>query len=199
MAFTREFIRRAAKESGAEIPKELEDALITEHLSARDAYAEGQVKSALEENKPAEAPKAKDTQEYKDLKKAFDDYKAGVEQKETRAAKEKAVRAYLESKNVSGGNLTIAMRGLNAEIDAAELDGEKLKDTKAFDELLAGELKGLVTVTEERGAPNPANPPKNTGGKMTKDEIYKKDDNGRYMLSTAERQKAIADALKERN
>ena len=33
MAFTREFIRSTAKESGVEIPKELEDALINEHLS----------------------------------------------------------------------------------------------------------------------------------------------------------------------
>ena len=64
MAFTREFIRRAAKDSGVEIPKEFEDALVSEHLSARDAYADGQVKDALEKNKPADAPKVKDTEEY---------------------------------------------------------------------------------------------------------------------------------------
>ena len=40
MAFTRATIRNLAKESGVEIPKELEDALVTEHLNARNAYAE---------------------------------------------------------------------------------------------------------------------------------------------------------------
>src|SRR5699024_12135860 len=65
MAFTREFIRKAAKECGLDIPKEFENALVDEHLSARDTYAEAQVKDALEKNKPAEPPKIKDTDEYK--------------------------------------------------------------------------------------------------------------------------------------
>lgn len=103
-------------------------------------------------------------EKYEKEHKAFEDYKNGVTAKETRTAKEKAVRAYLESKNIQGGNLTIAMRGLGAEIDAAELDGENLKDTKAFDDLLSGDLAGLVTVTTEKGAPPPANPPKNNPG-----------------------------------
>lgn len=193
MAFTREFIRNAAKESGVEIPKELEDALVQEHLSARDAFAEGKVKTALEENKPEPAQKVKDTQEYKDLKKAFDNYKAEQEGKETRAAKEKAVMEYLKGKNVQDANLKLAMRSLSAEIDAVELVDGKLKDTKAFDDLLSGDLAGLVTTTMEKPAPSPANPPTNTGKAMSREEIYKKDDKGRYVLSTAERQKAIAE------
>lgn len=106
------------------------------------------------------------------VKREFDEYKQEQEAKEARAAKEKAVRAYLESKNIKGSNLNIAMRGLNAEIDAAKLDGEgKLKDTKALDDLLSGDLSGLVTTTTEKGAPPPANPPANTGGSMTKAQI----------------------------
>lgn len=119
------------------------------------------------------------------VKRELDDYRAQIEGEKAHAAKEKAVKAYLESKNIIDGNLTIAMRGLGAEIDAAELDGEKLKDTKAFDDLIAGDLKGLVTTTKEKGAPPPANPPKNIGGSMTKDEIFKISDR-------AERRAAIA-------
>ena len=48
MAFTRATIRNLAKESGVEIPKEFEDALVSEHLTARNAYAEEQVKAELE-------------------------------------------------------------------------------------------------------------------------------------------------------
>ena len=110
-------------------------------------------------------------EKYEKEHKAFEDYKADVGAKETRAAKEKAVMEYLKGKNVQEGNLKLAMRSLNAEIEAAELDGDKLKDTKAFDALIEGDLKGLVTTTTEKGAPNPANPPKNTGGTMTKDQI----------------------------
>ena len=51
MAFTRATIRNLAKESGVEIPKELEDALVSEHLNARNAYAEEQVKAELEKVK----------------------------------------------------------------------------------------------------------------------------------------------------
>ena len=110
-------------------------------------------------------------EKYEKEHKAFEDYKADVGAKETRAAKEKAVTEYLKSKNVQEGKMKLAMRSMNAEIEAAERDGGKLKNTKAVDELIEGDLKGLVTTTTEKGAPNPANPPKNTGGTMTKDQI----------------------------
>ena len=99
-------------------------------------------------------------EKYEKEHKAFEDYKADVDAKEIRTAKEKAVMEYLKSKNVQDGNLKLAMRSLNAEIEAAELDGDKLKDTKAFDALLDGDLKGLITTITENPAPNPAKPPK---------------------------------------
>ena len=77
------------------------------------------------------------------------------------------------------------------EIDALELDGDKIKDTSALDELVKGTFSGLVTTTTVEGAKT-ATPPTNTGGgKMTKADIYKKDDHGRYVMSAAERQKAL--------
>lgn len=192
MAFTREFIRKVAKESGVEIPKELEDALVQEHILARDAYSKSQVENALEENKPEPPPKVKDTQEYKDLKKAFDDYKEEQEGKESRAAKERAVRAYYEKKGITGKSLEIAMRGSTEEIAAIEMDGNAIKDTSTLDELVNGTFSGLITTTEIRGANTP-NPPANNNKATTKEEIYKKDNRGRYILSATERQKAIAE------
>ena len=191
MAFTREFIRRAAKESGVEIPKELEDTLVSEHLSARDAYAEGQVKDALEKNKPADAPKIKDTEEYKRLKQEFDDYKAEVSGREAKAAKERAARAFFEGKGITGKSLDIAIRGCGAEIDALELEDGKIKDDSALDALVKDTYSGLVSTTVTRGAQT-ANPPANNGGgQITKAEIYQKDDHGRYLMTASERQKAL--------
>ena len=130
-------------------------------------------------------------EKYEKVKKDFDDYKAEISTKETKAAKEKAVRSYYESKGITGKSLDIAIRGSGAEIDALELDGDKIKDTSALDELVKGTFSGLVTTTTMEGA-NTATPPANTGGgKMTKADIYKKDDHGRYVMSAAERQKAL--------
>lgn len=132
-------------------------------------------------------------QKFEDERKAFEDFKKGITAKETRAAKEKAVREYLTSKNITGGNLDIAMRGLSAEIDAAELDGEKIKDTKPLDDLIGGTFKGLVVTSTVTGTQT-ANPPANGGGgKLTKADIFKRDEKGRYVMSTAERQKALAE------
>ena len=187
MAFTREFIRRAAKDSGVEIPKEFEDALVSEHLSARDAYADGQVKDALEKNKPADAPKVKDTEEYKKLKQEFDDYRAEVSGREAKAAKERAARAFFEGKGITGKSLDIAIRGCGAEIDALELEDGKIKDDTALDALVKDTYSGLVSTTVTRGAQT-ANPPVNNGAAKTKEQII-------GIKDTAERQREIAQNL----
>lgn len=193
MAFTRATIRNLAKESGVELPKELEDALVSEHLTARNAYAEEQVKAELEKQPAEKAVNVKDSEEYKTLKKSFDDYKAEIANKQAKEAKEKAVRAFYESKGITGKNLEIAMRGSRAEIDGIELDGGKIKDASTIDALVKGDFSGLVATTTKKGA-DTANPPANNGGdKLTKADIYKKDDKGRYVMSTAERQKALAE------
>lgn len=132
-------------------------------------------------------------EKYEKVKKDFDDYKAEVSTKETKAAKEKAVRAYYESKGITGNRLDIAIRGSGAEIDALELDGDKIKDTSALDDLVKGTFSGLVSTTETRGAQTSNPPANNNSGAMTKADIYKKDDHGRYVLSAAERQKALMD------
>lgn len=122
-------------------------------------------------------------EKYEKEHKAFDDFKADITAKETKAAKEKAVKAYYESKNITGDNLTIALRGSGAEINGVELDGEKIKDTKSLDALVDGTYKSLVSkpaVRLDMGARL------NEGGKpMTKDEIMK-------ITDRTERRAAIA-------
>ena len=103
-------------------------------------------------------------EKYEKEHKAFEDYKADITAKESKAAKEKAVRAYFESKNITGSNLDLAMRGCGEEMAALEMDGEKIKDTKILDALVDGTYKGLVSTTQTKGA-NPANPPANPPAK----------------------------------
>ena len=112
-------------------------------------------------------------EKFEKERKAFEDYKADITAKETKAAKEKAVRAYFESKNITGANLDLAMRGCGTEMAALEMDGEKIKDTKSLDTLLTGTYKGLISTTQTKGA-NPATPPANTDGSGVTAEAFKK-------------------------
>ncbi len=115
----------------------------------------------------------------------FEAFKSDITAKETKAAKEKAVRAYFESKNITGANLDLAMRGCGTEMAALEMDGEKIKDTKSLDALIGGTYKSLVSTTRIKGA-NPPTPPGSTGsGAMTKDQIMQ-------IKDRAERRAAIA-------
>lgn len=120
------------------------------------------------------------------LRKEYDDYKNEQTAKETRAAKEKAVRAYYESKNITGTSLDIAMKASGDEINGVELDDKgAIKDAAALDALVGGTLSGLVSTTKITGVNTP-NPPANGGKNYTsKSEIMAIKDAG-------ERQRAIA-------
>ena len=50
-----------------------------------------------------------------------------------------------------------------------------------------------VTTTTTTGAKTSTPPANNGGAKLTKAEIYARDEHGRYKLSTAERQKALSE------
>lgn len=125
--------------------------------------------------------------EYARLESEFKAYKKDIADKETAAAKTKAVRAYFESKGIKGANLEIAMRGAKDEISAVELDGDKIKDEKPLESLVNGDFKALIVSTSTQGAAS-VNPPSNGGTKRTKEEIMAIKDAG-------ERQRAIAQNL----
>lgn len=97
------------------------------------------------------------------LKKEFEDYKAGVTAKETKAAKAAAARAYYQEKGITGKALDIAMRGSGPEIEALDLADGKIKDASALEALVKGDFSGLVSITTTTGA-NTDNPPANNGG-----------------------------------
>ena len=144
------------------------------------------IEKELNEIKKANSGKEDFKMKYENEHTAFEKYKSEITAKETKAAKEKAVSAYFESKGITGKNLAIAMRGCRSELGEIELDGEKIKDKTALDELVKGDFAGLVATTKIEGATT-ANPPANTGGgKMTKEQIFAISDD-------YERQKAIAE------
>lgn len=125
------------------------------------------------------------------LKTEFETYKSEQTAKETKAAKTAAARAYYESKGITGKALEIAVRGSTEEISALELEDGKIKDAAALEALVKGDFSGLVGTTVTKGA-DVAHPATTAGGGvLTKADIYKKDDKGRYVMSASERQKAL--------
>lgn len=121
---------------------------------------------------------------YEKEKKDFQDYKAGIEAKESAAAKEKAARAYFESKGIPAESMALVIRGAKAEISGLELDGEKIKDSKALDDLLSGDYKGLIGKETKTGTNTQTPPATTSGGKMTKEQIME-------IKDTAQRQAAM--------
>ena len=172
MAFTRATIRNLAKESGVELPKELEDALVTEHLNARNAYAEEQVKAELEKQPAAKAENVKDSEEYKALKADFDKYKAEVTAKETKAAKEAAYRAILKDANLSEKGIEKAIK--YAEWDKIELEADgKLKGASDHIKAAKEEWAEYVTTTTTTGAKTSTPPANNGKSGVTKEDFQK--------------------------
>ena len=161
----------------------------------RDSYKEDAEK-LKDVQKELDDMKAKGDDGWKDkyekLKGEHEQYKSDVLAKETRAAKEAAYRAILKDANLSEKGIEKAIK--YAEWDKIELEaGGKLKDANDHIKAVREEWAEYVTTTTTTGAKT-STPPANTGGaKMTKAEIYARDEHGRYKLSTAERQKALAE------
>lgn len=131
---------------------------------------------------------------YEALKEDFDAYKKDVSAKETKATRENAYRALLKEAGVSEKRIDKILKV--SDIDDLEIgeDG-KFKDADKLIKDIKEEWSDFIVSSETKGA-NVTTPPTNVnGGKISRAEIFKKDEHGKYVLSTAERQKAIAESL----
>lgn len=127
---------------------------------------------------------------YEAVKEEFEGYKSEQTKKETRAAKEAAYRALLKQAGVSEKRLESVLKV--SDVDSVELDEKgTIKGADKLTEGIKSEWADFIGTTSIQGAQT-ATPPASTGGnRMTKADIYKKDDHGRYVMSAAERQKAL--------
>ena len=193
MALSRKFLKAMGLteeqiDSVVEAHRETVDGLQKSLTSAEEkAKKFDEVEKELNEIKKANSGKEDFKTKYENEHTAFEKYKSEITAKETRTAKETAVKAYFEEKNIVGKNQAIAMRGVKSDIDKLILDDQgKIKDTTSLDELIKGDYAGLISTTKIKGANTP-NPPANTGsGKMTKEQIF-------AIADDVERQKAIAE------
>ena len=132
-------------------------------------------KNELEKANKSIVESEKYKEQYENTKSEYEKYKGEIAAKETKTAKEKAVREYYKSKGINDDNMSIAMRGSRSEIDAMELDEKgKIKDTKVFDDLIKGDYAKLISHTEVKGVQTQVLPPNATNKKvMTWEDIDK--------------------------
>lgn len=190
MALSRKFLKAMG------LTEEQIDSVVEAHRETVDGLqkslttAEEKAKRFDDVEKELNELKSKGTEDYKAKYEAehtaFESYKNEISVKEAKVAKEAAVKAYFESKGISGKNLNAAMRGASKEIAEIEVENGKIKNKTVLDDLLKGDFEVFVTKESVTGATT-ANPPANTGsGKMTKEQIFAISDD-------YERQKAIAE------
>ena len=204
MALTKAQVREILSAAGvtSENMSEAVDKIIDGHVTSVNALREDIAKYKADAEKLPTVQKELDDmkansndgwkEKHDKLKDEFDTYKKDVEAKETKAAKEKAYRAILKDANLSEKGIEKAVK--YADWDKIELGADgKLKGANDHIKAVREEWAEYVTTTTTTGAKTSI-PPANTGGdKLTKADIYKKDERGRYVLSASERQKALAE------
>lgn len=158
----------------------------------RDAETLASVQKELDAIKaqPGDGYKEK----YQKVKADFEKYMADTE---AAAALEAKKTAYTEVCKDAGLNEKGIAKALKyADWDAVELDDAgKVRDAKKHIKSLKEEWAEHVVTTTTQGANTP-NPPANNGGsRMTLDEIYRKDESGRFVHDATERQAARSELI----
>ena len=196
MALTRKLLK------GMGLTDEQVDTIIEAHTDTVDGLKADVSKYKTDAEKLSDVQKELDglkakgddgwKEKHDKLKAEFDNYKNDVEAKETHNKKVEAYKAILKDANLSEKGIEKAVK--YAEWDKIELDADgKLKGANDHIKAVREEWAEYVTTTTTTGAKTSTPPANNGGAKLTKAEIYARDEHGRYKLSTAERQKALAE------
>ena len=204
MALTKAQVREILSAAGvtSENMSEAVDKIIDGHVTSVNALREDIAKYKADAEKLATVQKELDDmkantndswkEKHDKLKGDFDNYKKDVEAKETHSKKVEAYKAILKDAGLSEKGIEKAIK--YAEWDKIELEADgKLKGASDHIKAAKEEWAEYVTTTTTTGAKT-SNPPANSGGaKLTKEDIYKKDERGRYVMSASERQKALVE------
>jgi hypothetical protein len=86
---------------------------------------------------------------------------------------------------------TVILRSVN--LDSLEYADGKFKDEKGVKEQAKEDWGDFIVTTEETGVQTAKPPVKNPSTQtLTRADIYKKDDKGRFVMDATERQKALS-------
>ena len=133
--------------------------------------------------------KAHEGKDYDALKQEYDNYKAEVQEKAVKSAKEKALRDLLSDMKVSDKGTSMIMKYMG--VSGIELDEDgKLKDAASIKKAVKEDWSDYIPTVETKGADTKTPPTDGKGGGVakTRDEIM-------AIKDTTARQQAIAENL----
>lgn len=135
---------------------------------------------------------------YDKVQKDFDDYKKADKAKAELTKKTEAYKALLLEVGISAKRIDQILKVSADEISKVAFDDEgKVKDADKFKESIQKEWDGFIAKEGEKGA-GVSNPPKgNGGGSISRDDIYKRDERGRFVMDSKQRQEALAKIMQE--
>lgn len=195
MALTRKFLSALGiEEEKAEqiiaAHSETVDGLKTERDNyKKDAEQLPAVQRELDSFKEAAKQNEKDPYKvkYEALKEEYDDFKTGIEAKETAAKKEAAYKQLLKDAGVSEKRIDAVLKV--SDLESVELDEEgKIKEAAKLTAAIKTEWADFITTESAKGAAVATPPASAPGAVKTKKEIMEIQD-------TAERQKAWAEYI----
>lgn len=157
-----------------------------------DAKALPGVKKELEDLKSGDAD-WKD--KYEKEHKAFEDFKKDTTARENTEKVKTAYQKLLKANNVGEKHIDSILRVTDFGTMKLGDDG-KLADESKLVESIKADWAGFIETQTEKGA-NVSNPPSGgNGNHVTREEIYKKDDRGRYVHDTQTRQQMLVESMK---
>ena len=137
---------------------------------------------------------AKNGGDYEKLKQEFEDYKAEVAGKELLETKKAALTKIAKDAGLSENGVAKAVKYSDFEKIQLDKDGA-VKNPSDLIKSLREEWPEYVQTKGTQGAET-GNPPKGSGGSVkTRDEIYKRDESGRFLLDAAQRQAALSQLI----
>jgi hypothetical protein len=197
MALTRKFL------SALGIEADKVDEIISAHTEVTDALKQERDQYKADAEKLPEVQKELDDLKantdgkntwkvkYEALKEDFDQYKADTEAKATKASKEEAYKKLLEETGVSPKRISAIVKV--TDLDSIELDDSgMIKDADKVKNGIKEEWSDFIQTKKTEGAPTPT-PPGSSGGTLkTREEIYARDESGRFKLDATQRQEALS-------
>lgn len=204
MALTRKFLSALGIEADKvdeiiNAHSETVDGLKTELAKFKEAAEKlPDVQKELDTLKAAAEQSGKDPYKvkYEAIKEDFENYKKEISAKETKVAKTEAYRALLKEAGVAEKRIDAVLRV--SDIDGIKLDKDgKIEDAAKLRESIKTEWSDFIATESVKGANNPTPPQNNGAAPKSREEIYKKDDKGRFLLDASQRQAALAEMLQK--
>ena len=191
MSVTRNFLK------GMGLSEEQVSAIIEEHTSTISGLKAERDKYKADAEKAGELQKSLDDLQKEDWKAKYEkehsdyqDYRNKTESEKALEGVKSAYKALLKANQVGEKHIDSIMNV--TDFGKMKVVDGKLEGEEELTKTIKSKWSGFIYSEGAKGA-DVQTPPGTSGGKvLSMSEIYAKDENGRYKLSTQERQNAIA-------